>query len=92
MPRNARKPLQSAQASPPTSASLSEEQAAQTMWEYYRDHKSQLIADIKEYREAILRDLMRGIPADTAFAAYFRMSPAKPLDAKAVRSRGREDR
>lgn len=92
MPRSARKSRQSVQASPQTSASLSEEQAAQLMWDYYRDHKSQLISDIKEYRETILRDLMRGVPAVTVFAAYSRSSPAKSLDAKSARSSAQENR
>ena len=64
-------------ASPP----LTESQAAEIMWVYYRDHKSQLISDIKEYRAGILAQLMDGMPAAQVFAPFAK--PAEP--AKSVR-------
>lgn len=60
---------------------LSESQAAEIMWVYYRDHKSQLISDIKEYRAGILTQLMDGKPATQVFAPFAK--PAEP--AKSVR-------
>lgn len=60
--------------------SLSENQATEVMWEYYRDHKAQIIADIKEFRAFILTELMQGIPAEQIFAQYARPpAPVSPL-------------
>ena len=57
-----------------------EEAAARRMWDYYRDHKSQLVSHIREYRETILADLIAGVPVETAFAPYGRPAePARPL-------------
>jgi len=54
-----------------TAASVrAEDAAAQCMWIYYRDHKSQLVRNIREFREIILADLMAGVPVETAFAPY----------------------
>jgi DNA-binding transcriptional regulator YdaS (Cro superfamily) len=48
-----------------------EEQAAQVMWEYYRDNRANLIEHIKEFRKEILAGLIAGnAPADV-FAPYF---------------------
>jgi hypothetical protein len=59
---------------------LSESQAAEIMWVYYRDHKSQLISDIKEYRAGILATLMDGMPAAQVFAPFAKPAePAKPM-------------
>lgn len=54
---------------------LSEAQAAEAMWQHYRVRKEQLISDIREYRAGILAELMRGVPAERAFAPY-----VKPLE------------
>ena len=51
-------------------APLSEEAAAQAMWLYYRDHKSQLVADIARHRAAILSQLMWGLAVEEVFAPY----------------------
>ena len=59
---------------------LSESQAAEIMWVYYRDHKSQLISDIKEYRPGILDQLMDGMPAAQVFAPFAKSAePAKSV-------------
>ena len=63
-------------ASPP----LTESQAAEVMWLYYRDNKSQLIGDIKEYRAGILANLMDGMAAAQVFAPFVKPAePAKPM-------------
>jgi hypothetical protein len=64
--------------------SLSEMQAAEIMWLYYRDRKAQLIADIKEYRSSILSELMRGDPVEQVFLPYFR-PPEPPTRARRAR-------
>lgn len=53
-----------------------EDEAAQLMWAYYKEHKAQLITDIKEYRAAILAGLMQGTPVDRVFAPY--VKPPEP--------------
>ena len=59
---------------------LTESQAAEIMWVYYRDHKTQLITDIKDYRASILAALMQGAPADQVFAPFVKpLEPTKPL-------------
>ena len=59
---------------------LTETQAAEAMWVYYRDHKAQLIPDIRDYRASILAELMQGIPADQVFAPFARPpEPATPV-------------
>ena len=47
-------------------------------WVFYRDNKALLIADIKEYRECILRELMKGGSAEKVFAPYFRPVETAP--------------
>lgn len=56
---------------------LTEQQAAEIMWVYYRDNKPQLISDIKEYRAGILAGLMGGTAVEQVFAPYFK--PAEPI-------------
>jgi hypothetical protein len=60
---------------------LKEDDAAQVMWTYYKDRKSQFVDHIREYRGAILSALMAGEPVEAVFAPYVR--PAQP--AKVVR-------
>lgn len=71
----------SATASQSTPAkSMSEDEATQIMWVYYRDNKSQLVAHIKEYRAHILEQLMAGVAVDQVFAPFFKpVETAKPL-------------
>jgi hypothetical protein len=62
-----------------TAKALTESQAAEIMWVHYRDNKTQLISDIKEYRAGILAQLMEGVPVEQVFAPYFKPAePAKP--------------
>jgi hypothetical protein len=49
---------------------LSEEAAAQTMWNYYKENKAQLASDTREYREIILGKLMQGLSAKDVFAPF----------------------
>ena len=59
---------------------LSEDQAAQTMWLYYRDNKARLVSHIREYRDAILCQLMAGVPVEAVFAPYLRpIEQVKPF-------------
>ncbi len=59
---------------------LTESQAAEVMWLYYRDNKSRLISDIKEYRAGILTKLMDGMAAAQVFAPFVKPAePAKPM-------------
>ena len=59
---------------------LSEDQAAQAMWLYYRDNKARLVSHVREYRDAILSQLMAGAPVEGVFAPYLRpIEQVKPL-------------
>lgn len=53
---------------------ITEEAAAQAMWQFYRAHKAQLLTDIRDYRADILSQLMAGLPADDVFAPYYKPS------------------
>jgi len=68
-----------AKASAAPLAPLTEDAAAQVMWLCYREHKPQLVADIRDYRAGILSQLMPGLPVDDVFASYFK--PAEPARA-----------
>ena len=63
-------------AADPTSVPLTEGQAAEIMWMYYRDNKARLVSDIKEYRAGILVKLMDGIAVEEVFAPF--VKPAEP--------------
>lgn len=56
------------------------EDAAQLMWTYYRDHKQQLIADIRLYRADILAQLTAGLSPEAVFEPFGR--PAEPVLAR----------
>ncbi len=76
-PRRARTPVV---ASAPAAVQLTQPEAAQIMWIYYRDHKPQLLEGIRDCREIILDALMQGIPVEQVFAPYFRPpAGAQPL-------------
>lgn len=49
---------------------VSETKAAVTMWEYYRDNKPSLVADIREHRDYILSELMQGNAAALVFKQF----------------------
>lgn len=53
-----------------------EDAAAQRMWVYYRDHKAQLVSRTRGCRDAILADLIAGVPVETAFAPYYQPTQA----------------
>lgn len=59
--------------------------AAQRMWVYYRNHKSQLVSHIREYRDSILAELIAGVPVEAAFAPYARPADAANSAAKPLR-------
>jgi hypothetical protein len=65
-----------AKASTAPLAPLTEDAAAQAMWLFYRDHKLQLVTDIRDYRAGILAQLMAGVAVEDVFAPYFK--PAEP--------------
>lgn len=60
---------------------LTETQAAQVMWLYYKDNKALLASDIREYRELILGKLMQGQSAIEVFAPFMQ-SAALPVAEK----------
>lgn len=60
------------QPEPAAPSTLTEAQAAEAMWTYYREHKAALIADIKDYRQGILARLQAGEPAAEVFEPYRR--------------------
>ena len=60
---------------------LTDTQATDVMWGYYRDNKANLMTDIKEYRDFILSELLSGVPAAQVFARFM----ALPAPTKHVR-------
>lgn len=61
--------------------SVSEMQAAQMMWQYYKDNKALLASDISEYRDLILNKLMLGHSVIEVFAPFMR-SAEMSVDSK----------
>jgi hypothetical protein len=58
---------------------LTEAEAAQAMWVYYRDNKAQLSSNIRDFRDAILAGIMAGAPVAQVFAPFVKpIEPAKP--------------
>ena len=53
-----------------TLQAISENKAAVLMWEYYRDSKAILVADVREYRDHILAQLMLGKPVASVFLQF----------------------
>lgn len=51
---------------------LSEAAAATAMWHFYRDHKAQLAASVREHRAAILAHLQAGVPVQQVIAPHFK--------------------
>jgi hypothetical protein len=57
---------------------LSENAAAEAMWLYYRDNKTQLVSEVRDNRDYILAQIASGVPAAKAFARFTRApEPAK---------------
>jgi hypothetical protein len=61
-----------------TVKTLTDEEAAQVMWCFYKEHKPVLVADIRHHRPAILAALRAGLPAAVAFAPYHKPVVAGP--------------
>ncbi len=49
---------------------VSESKAAVIMWDYYKENKANLVADIREYRDYILCELMQGKAAEAVFGRF----------------------
>ena len=48
------------------------DETAWAIWTYYRDNKHLLVSEIRDYRDAIVADILAGTPITTAFAHYLR--------------------
>lgn len=57
-------------------APLSDEAAAQSMWQFDSDHKARVVTGIREHRAEILSQLMSGVTPGDALAPYAK--PAGP--------------
>lgn len=53
---------------------ITENQASEIMWIFYRDHKSALISNTSEYRDFIMAELVKGYPAGEVFARFMQSS------------------
>ncbi len=53
-----------------TLQAISENKAAVLMWEYYRDNKAMLVAEVREYRDYILAQLMLGKTVASVFLQF----------------------
>lgn len=59
---------------------LTDKEAAELMWAYYKQHKEELMTDIKEYRDYILAELAKGVSPEKVFAQFARApEPAAPV-------------
>lgn len=68
---------------------VTEAVAAQAMWEYYKQHRALLIADIREYRDYILARLMQGASAAQVFAQFLMVVELVPVPCKSTSARAR---
>jgi hypothetical protein len=64
--------MQKTRAAKRVTKSLSETAAAEAMWLYYRDNKSQLISEVKGNRDYILAQIVAGVSVAHAFAQFTR--------------------
>ena len=80
MPRTASRKVRATShcivADKPSAAQLVQQQAAETMWAFYRNHKTQLVEEVRSCREEILAALIQGVPVEQVFAPYFRPAAA----------------
>lgn len=59
---------------------LTEDQAAEVMWIYYRHNKAKLMTDIADYRDFIVTELGKGSPAAQVFAQFAALpAPTTPV-------------
>ena len=63
---------------------LSESQADEAMWAYYKAHKAELMTDIREYRDFILAELGKGVSVEKVFARFAR-APEPAVRVRRVR-------
>ncbi len=71
---------------------LTENQAAQDMWLYYRAHRAEIHSDARQFRDVILAQLMQGVAVEKVFAPFslyaVPQEPAEPVKpVKAAKSR-----
>ena len=56
----------------PTKNPLTYDDAAQIMWNYYKENKHLLFSEVREARESILVQLQAGTAVEEVFAPYMR--------------------
>ena len=49
-----------------------------SMWNYYKNHKADLIPDVREYRDSILAGLFAGRTVEEVFAPHCKPSEPEP--------------
>lgn len=55
----------------PVIKKVKKEEALAMMADYYKQNRASIPASIKQYREAIVQDIMNGVAPDVAFKKYF---------------------
>lgn len=56
---------------------LSQAQAAEELWVFYRDNKAQLHSSVRDYKDALLAQLITGMPVAQVFAPF--ILPPEPV-------------
>jgi hypothetical protein len=51
-------------------SAMTEQEAAQLIWNYYREHKDNLVDEVKSLRYEITQQLRSGVPIAKAFSKY----------------------
>ena len=51
-------------------SAMTEQEAAQLIWNYYREHKDILVDEVKSHRYEITQQLLSGVPIAKAFSKY----------------------
>lgn len=51
-------------------SAMTEQEAAQLIWNYYREHKDILVDEVKSIRHEIAQQLLSGVPIAKAFSKY----------------------
>jgi hypothetical protein len=51
-------------------SAMTEQEATQLIWNYYREHKDILVDEVKSLRNEITQQLLSGVPITKAFAKY----------------------
>lgn len=68
---------------------LLEPLAVEIMWTYYRDHKSQLVDEVRDCRDTIIPALLRGMSVDEVFAPF--VTNSSPSKSTGTRRGGRRN-